>query len=81
VKELIREFFIQKFNHLVETDDIVKTEARNKRYQMMLSHYMDIAKKNECKCFNSPEDLLKEIAKSEALIRDFILNGITVQPR
>jgi hypothetical protein len=81
MKELVREFFIEKFNHLVETDDILKTEARSNRYEMMLNHYLNLIEKNECKCFNTPEDIIKEIAKSESVIRDFILNGIIVQPK
>jgi len=81
MKELVREFFIEKFNHLVETDDILKTEARSERYEMMLNHYLDLIEKNECKCFNSPKDIIKEIVKSENVIKDFILNGITVQSK
>lgn len=78
MKEEIRRYFIENFNRLVETDDIKETEARNERYEMMLNHYFDVVEKNRCRCFKTPEDILKEIDKSKNLIRDFIVSGKTL---
>lgn len=82
MKTEIRDYFIKTFNHLVETGDVAKTEARSERYEMMLSHYLDVAEDSECGCFDSPEDLIAEIKKSEVVIKDFILTGdLTVSAR
>jgi hypothetical protein len=45
---------------------------------MMLNHYFDVVEKNRCRCFKTPEDILKEIDKSKNLIRDFIVSGKTL---
>ncbi len=82
MKEEIREYFIKTFNSFVENDDVAKAEARNERYQIMLSHYLDVAEQNLCGCFEKPEDIINEIKKSETVIKDFILTGdLTVSAR
>jgi hypothetical protein len=81
MKNVVRDFFIQTFNQLVDTGDVATTEARSERYQSMLSHYMDVVDENSCGCFNKPEDVINEIKKLEVEIKEFIVNGKTVQPR
>lgn len=82
MKEEVRSFFIENFNKLVETGDVSTTEARSERYQIMLSHYLDVAEQNLCGCFEKPEDIIKEIKKAENVIKDFILTGdLTVSAR
>lgn len=82
MKTAVRDFFIQTFNSLVDTGDVITTEARNERYQLMLSHYMEVAEQNICGCFKKPEDIINEIKKSEVVIKNFIVTGsLTVSAR
>lgn len=75
MKSEIRKFFIDKIYPAVETKDIVVTEERLIRYHKALDYYLDLAEKNECHCFDSFEDILKELEKNQHQNRMFIRHG------
>ena len=77
MKSLIRRFFIQNFNNLTVSSNIKETEERVIRYDKMQKWYFDFVDKNECKCLNTSEDVLKALDEHKKDIENYILLGYT----
>jgi hypothetical protein len=43
----------------------LEDEDVNMRYSYLLDHYIELMEKNDCKCFGSDEDLIKELEKTK----------------
>lgn len=67
--EKIRQVFLEKFNHIVETGNIIHAEAKSDRYQQMLRHYIKIAKQVGI------DNAIRGIESLEVAISNFIKTG------